>query len=185
MPAYDKDRNTITWAFRITSDREVSTNYETRVLGRRGVMSARLIANPNKFRSIVTHVRTLVSGITFSDGHQYAQFVQGDKIARVGLVGLIAGTGTAIAAKTGFLAKFWKVIVGIVAAGIAALRALWNRPSAPEPISQSEAVQPTDTKYSAAECVFVTCAKCGQKNRVPIARICERPKCGRCQSRIG
>ena len=56
----------------------------------------------------------------------YSDFRAGDKVAEYGLATLVAGGATAVAAKTGLLAKLWKLIAAGIAALIAFLKRGWN-----------------------------------------------------------
>jgi uncharacterized membrane-anchored protein len=124
-PRYNEETNQLEWASRIASDSGVSVNYNTRVLGRKGVMRTILVASPDGLEEILPDYRRLMEGFRFVDGQRYAQYVPGDKIAEYGLMALIAGGAGAVAAKTGLLtgiilffkkgAKF--ILVGLVALG--------------------------------------------------------------------
>src|SRR5262249_19515413 len=65
--------------------------------------------------------KKVLEGTKFQAGARYEDFdKKTDKVAEYGLVGLVlggAGLGAAKLVKVGLLAKFWKVIVGIVIAG--------------------------------------------------------------------
>jgi len=110
-PSYDEVTNNLVWAIRGRSaNGELSgnndmVNYNTRLLGRRGVMSANLVDSARTFGQNVPTVKGLLTGFRYKTGNRYAEWRSGDKVATYGLTGLIAGGGTAVAAKTGFLAK--------------------------------------------------------------------------------
>ncbi len=94
-----------------------SINYNTRILGREGVLSANLVVDPDQLKAIVPTYEKLVTGVAFKPGKNYAAFRAGDKIAEYGLIGLITGGAAAVAVKTGFFTKFLKpILVGIVVA---------------------------------------------------------------------
>lgn len=121
-PAYAADTNQLIWAIRgRSSDGEV-INYNTRMLGRGGVMSVNLVDSPESFSGVVPVLKGILTGFHFKAGHRYGEWRAGDKVAAIGLSGVIVGGGTAIAAKTGLLAKLWKPIVAAVAALIAWLK---------------------------------------------------------------
>jgi len=86
-----------------------------------------------------------LSKTRFEDGKRYQDFnASTDKVAEYGLTGLVlggAGLGLAKAAKIGLLAKFGKVLIGLLIAGkkvivagvivaIAGLRALFKKKDA-------------------------------------------------------
>lgn len=104
-PFYDSQTNNLTWALRLGFDSGDTVNYDIRLLGRRGVMEATLLADPETYGDSVPAVKQLLAGYSFVPGNTYAEWTTGDKVAAVGLTGLVAGGATAIAAKTGVLAK--------------------------------------------------------------------------------
>lgn len=129
-PFYDVTSKNLTWAMQGYSvednKQEPSVNYSVRILGRRGTMSADLVLGPSIVDEVVPTFESLISGFTFVQGSSYAEFRAGDKVAEYGLATLIVGGATAIAAKTGLLAKLWKVIIAVIAALIAFLKRAWN-----------------------------------------------------------
>jgi len=125
LPFYDPVTHNLTWA--IHGEDELapgakndgsnqSVNYSVRVLGRRGTMNIDLILDPKDVNQTVPVFKSLMSNFNFVDGHRYADFTTGDRLAEYGLTALIAGGVGAAAAKTGLLAKFWKLIVGLFVA---------------------------------------------------------------------
>ncbi len=119
-PHYDGASKNLEWGTELVDEQgNRSLNYKIDVLGRRGVMHIVLVADPEGYEPVLAQVRTLIKGFEYSSGQEYAAFEEGDKIAEYGLAALIAGGAAAVALKTGFLAKFWKLIV----AGFAALAA--------------------------------------------------------------
>jgi len=114
-PFYDPKTNNLTWAIRGRSSEGGETvNWSVRILGRRGVMNVDLVLDPSQLAAALPPFDALLEGYSYTDGERYAEFVDGDKVAEYGLGALVVGGGAAIAAKTGLLAKFWKVIVAAV-----------------------------------------------------------------------
>jgi len=114
-PHYDTQTNRLEWAVSgkdLKSDSEV-VNFNTRILGRGGVMSAVLIADPQQLSAATNDFKSTLSGFTYSTGQRYSEYRPGDKIAKYGLAALVTGGAAAIAVKTGL----WKVIVGALVAG--------------------------------------------------------------------
>jgi uncharacterized membrane-anchored protein len=110
-PYYDPATNHLTWAIRGRSESgSESINHSVRLLGRRGTMNVDLVLAADQYTANVGRFEQMMSGFVFNDGHRYADFVKGDKVAAYGLTALIAGGAGVAAAKTGLLAKFWKVI---------------------------------------------------------------------------
>jgi uncharacterized membrane-anchored protein len=120
-PHYDKVDHHLIWALGAHSTRGKSVNFETRMLGRRGHVSLNLITGPDVLAADKPEVEKLLSATTFDAGARYADFdaKKGDKVATYGLAALIAGGAGVTAlkvAKIGILAKFGKVLLGIIIA---------------------------------------------------------------------
>ena len=120
-PFYDPASHNLVWAVRISGQEggktNYSINYNTRILGREGVLIANLVIDPEKLKSTVPTYQKLLKGVSFKPGKTYAEWKAGDKIAEYGLIGLITGGGVAVALKTGFFTKFLKpILVGIFVA---------------------------------------------------------------------
>jgi uncharacterized membrane-anchored protein len=119
-PHYDSTTHYLTWAVLGEDSRDNSeiVNYNTRLLGRGGVMSANLVTDPIKLNSYKPLLQDILNSYLWKPGKSYAEWRQGDKIAEIGLTALIAGGAGAIAAKTGLLSKIWYILVaGAVAVG--------------------------------------------------------------------
>lgn len=123
-PHYDPASHNLVWATLAEDDAgQVITNYNMRVLGRRGYMSITLVADPDELTALKPEMASLMGGFDYQSGSRYADFTQGDKLAGYGLTALIAGGAGAAAAKLGlfaalgkFLAKAWKLlVVGLLA----------------------------------------------------------------------
>ena len=124
QPKHDTKSNNLTWAIRAKSGPEQVVNYNTRILGRRGVMEVALVCDPAQLAAVTPAANKLLTDYQFNAGERYAEFTKGDKVAALGLAALITGGGVAVAAKSGLLAKLFKLLakVGVfLAAGAAAL----------------------------------------------------------------
>ena len=111
-PYYDATTHNLTWAIRGRSQSGVeSINHSVRVLGRRGTMDVDLVLPADQYAANVGRFEAMMSGFTFQDGHRYADFVKGDKVAAYGLTALIAGGAGVAMAKSGLLAKLGKLII--------------------------------------------------------------------------
>jgi uncharacterized membrane-anchored protein len=104
-PFYNHETNNLEWCIKGESQGHTIVNYNTRILGRLGVMSANLMVDPEKLNDALPVVKKLLAGYNFVEGKKYSQFVSGDKIAKYGLSALVVGGAVGIAAKTGLLAK--------------------------------------------------------------------------------
>jgi uncharacterized membrane-anchored protein len=124
-PKYDEATHNLEWAIRAESEGYPVVNYNSRVLGRRGIMEAKLVVDPEQLAATLPTFKELLAGYAYQPGQRYAEFKPGDKVAKYGLAALVTGAGVALAAKTGLLAwiavffkKAWKVIViAVVAVG--------------------------------------------------------------------
>jgi uncharacterized membrane-anchored protein len=122
-PHYNAETHNLEWAIRGQSEGEEILNYDTRLLGRHGVMSVKLIVAPVEFDATLPAFTNLMAGFSFQSGESYAEYKPGDKIAKLGLGALIVGGAAVGAAKLGlfawaavFFKKFFKVIiVGVIA----------------------------------------------------------------------
>jgi len=126
-PQYDQQIKALEWAILAetgTSKARV-VNYNTRLLGRRGVMEVVVVAAPEDIDASIADFKSLLPGYAFAPGEKYAEFQAGDHVAEFGLAALITGGAAAVASKKGFfaaialfLAKAWKlVIIGVVGIG--------------------------------------------------------------------
>ena len=114
-PHYDAQTNRLEWAIdgKNLRTNDVVVNFNTRILGRGGVMSAVLVSSPDNLDGAIASFKSTLTGFEYSPGQRYAEYKPGDKIAKYGLAALITGGAAAIAVKTGL----WKVILGGLIAG--------------------------------------------------------------------
>jgi uncharacterized membrane-anchored protein len=110
-PLYDRALHRLAWALRATSDDGDSVNFNTRVLGRKGIVSLDLVCDPAELAADKPEVAALLEGTGFRSGARYEDYDSTmDRIAQFGLSGSIlagAGIGSAKSAKgqAGLLAK--------------------------------------------------------------------------------
>jgi uncharacterized membrane-anchored protein len=134
QPYYDQASNNLTWATHLTSSEGGETaNHSVRLLGRGGVMHVDLVTYPAQLASVMPAFTQVVEGFSFKSGHRYAEWRAGDKVAAYGLTGLIVGGGLVAAAKSGLLAKLWKVVVAAIVAVGAAIKRIFARRPKPKP----------------------------------------------------
>jgi len=111
-PYYDETTHNLTWSIRGAGDTGAETiNHSVRILGRHGTMNVDLVQDPERYVTTLPRFETVMKGFRYSEGQRYADFVKGDKVAAIGLGALVLGGAGAVAVQTGFLAKFWKVLV--------------------------------------------------------------------------
>jgi uncharacterized membrane-anchored protein len=149
-PFYNTSTNNLEWCIKGESQGHPIINYNTRILGRGGVMSANLMVSPEELTATLPVVKKLLSGFTFLPGKRYSEWRSGDKVAKYGLTALVVGGAVGVAAKVGLLAKLgklWKaLILGLLALGGGIKRLLFGRkaetaappaaPPAPPPTQQ-------------------------------------------------
>ncbi len=135
-PAYNPTTNNLEWAIKGRSGNEEVLNFNVRLLGRRGVVSAVLMASPQQLDAVLPKYRELLAKFDYKAGQKYGEYVKGDRVAEYGLAALVTGGAVAAAAKTGLLAKLaamlgkaWKlVVVGVIGLGVG-LKKLFTRNS--------------------------------------------------------
>lgn len=115
-PRYNETTHNLEWAIRATSEGNLVVNYNTRLLGRGGVMVVTLVCDPEALSQTLPPFKNVLAGYQFSKGHKYAEFRQGDKMAQYGLSALVVGGATAVAVKTGAAKWLWKLLVVVFVA---------------------------------------------------------------------
>jgi len=121
-PAYDPESHNLQWSIegRASDSEGMVINQSTRVLGREGVMSVGLVSLPEEFDAARADLQVALKGYSYKAGKRYFEFREGDKVAAVGLTGLIVGGAAVAAVKSGFLAKFLKpLLLALIAFGAA------------------------------------------------------------------
>lgn len=117
-PHYDETTQNLEWAIRGESEGQLIVNYNTRILGRKGVMEASLVVDPEDLSTTLPKFKQLLTSYEFVQGERYSEFKSGDKVAAYGLTALVTGGAAAIALKTGLLQKLWKfIVIGAIAVG--------------------------------------------------------------------
>lgn len=126
-PEYDTELKSLAWSILAedTSTHSKIVNYNTRMLGRLGVMDVVVATAPDKLDDAIVNFKRAVPGFRFAPGETYGEYQPGDHVAAYGLAALITGGAAAVAAKKGlftviggFLVAAWKfVLAGLVAAG--------------------------------------------------------------------
>jgi uncharacterized membrane-anchored protein len=118
-PHYDLGTKRLEWGLRLRGDDDRPVvNYTIRLLGRRGVMHATLVSDPQRLDRDIADFKASLTGYSFVSGERYSEFRSGDRVAEYGLAALVLGGAAAVATKTGFgkaIGKF--LIFGIIALG--------------------------------------------------------------------
>jgi uncharacterized membrane-anchored protein len=133
-PHYDGGTKRLEWGLRLKSGEHFTVNYTSRLLGRTGVMSAVLVADPQTLAKDTQAFKAGLQEFSYVAGEQYAEFKPGDRIAEYGLAALVLGGAAALATKKGFwaaivafFAAFWKIILGVGVAALAGLGSLFKK----------------------------------------------------------
>lgn len=124
-PHYDRAAHALHWAkkFQFEGSAEPTLNYDVRILGRKGVLSLNAVGTANQLALVQAQIPAVVKGTDFAQGQRYADFNPDlDEVAAYSLGGLVAGKVLAKVGAFALVAKFWKVILGVLAAGFTALR---------------------------------------------------------------
>lgn len=117
-PRYNEISHNLEWAIRATSEGNPIINYNTRLLGRGGVMVVTLVCDTDSLQASLPSFKKTLAGFEFTKGHRYAEFLPGDKVAQYGLSALVVGGASAVAVKTGLFKWLWKaIVVGVAAIG--------------------------------------------------------------------
>jgi uncharacterized membrane-anchored protein len=124
-PAYDEATHRLVWSI-LGKDRgqaegsESTINYNTYALGRQGYFELNLVTGDKAIDQDKKHAGVLLAALDYKPGERYTDFnAATDRVAEYGLAALIGGVA---AKKLGLLAvigvalaKFWKVILIVVA----------------------------------------------------------------------
>jgi uncharacterized membrane-anchored protein len=126
-PEYDTQIKSLAWSILLedAQTHEHVVNYNTRLLGRRGVMDVVMVTDPSRLATSIHDFKSTLPGFQYAAGESYAEYRAGDRVAEYGLAALITGGALAVAAKKGLftvvisaLAAAWKfVLAGFVAMG--------------------------------------------------------------------
>lgn len=127
-PHYDPLSHNLVWTLLARESEGYQTvNYNVRLLGRKGYMSVVLVTDPETLDSSRMELSDLLAGFSYKTGSRYAEFVQGDRVAQIGLAALVAGGAATVAAKTGILKALVKSGKLIVLAVVGVLGAFWRK----------------------------------------------------------
>ncbi|MBL8841090.1 MAG: DUF2167 domain-containing protein [Planctomycetes bacterium] len=126
-PHYDSVTHNLEWGLLVRSPSGESINYQVKLLGRYGFMSATLLCAPEVVERVLPPFKELLSGFGWVEGKSYSEWKQGDPIAEFGITGLVVGGAAAAAWKFGLLGKLAKFGKFIAVAVLAGIGAIWKR----------------------------------------------------------
>jgi uncharacterized membrane-anchored protein len=129
-PKYDAETHNLTWALRASSGGQEFLNYNTRLLGRKGVMEVVLVCDTEALPTTMPSFNSLLAKYKYETGQSYAEYKPGDKIAKYGLAALVTAGAAVGAAKLGlfaWLAVFLKKGFKVIIVGVVAVAALFKK----------------------------------------------------------
>ena len=126
-PRYNEETHNLEWATKFDSKDGTTVNWNTRLLGRDGVMSVVLVSSEEKLQDILPQFNNVLKGYSYKSGHRYAEFRRGDKIAKYGLTALVLGGAATVAAKAGLFKYIGKFFIFIFAAIAAFFKGVWEK----------------------------------------------------------
>ena len=140
-PTFDQEKNAVyvsyegSWNGKKGRYKSMQTN--SIVLGRNGYLDLSFVTSitnettNTELKQIANLAKNFTDGIDFLEGSKHADYKSGDKIAALGIGGLVAGTlGVKVLAKVGILAKFTPLLIKywwIIFAPIAAIFGMANK----------------------------------------------------------
>ena len=118
-PNYNEETKNLEWSIILESEGEQSINHNVRLLGRKGVTKVTLVLDDLKaLDATLPQFQALLKDFSYSGGESYAEYKEGDKVAKYGLSALVLGGAAAGAYKLGllgglvaFFKKGWKLLV--------------------------------------------------------------------------
>lgn len=132
-PFYDSKLNVLHWAkeLRFSGTSAPTLNYNVRLLGRKGVLNLNAIGGLEQLPEVRASIPAVIQSIAFAKGEQYTDFdPKLDEVAAYGIGGLVAGKVLAKVGAFALIAKFWKVIIALLAAAGTAVRRFFGRKTA-------------------------------------------------------
>jgi uncharacterized membrane-anchored protein len=137
-PEYDTQIKSLAWSI-LLEDAQTHhqiINYNTRLLGRHGVMDVTVATQPQRLDASIVDFKSTLPGFQYVPGESYAEYRAGDHVAEYGLAALITGGALAVAAKKGLftviggaLVAAWKFLVLAFAAVVGWLKNLFKKKS--------------------------------------------------------
>ena len=132
-PSYDQRTQRLEWAIDAVSEGRPLINFNTRILGRKGVYEAILVTDPEGLDTAVQEFNSQLASFDFNAGHRYAEYQSGDHVAEYGLAALVAGGAAAAVVKSGAGKGLFKLLaaggVAVLAFGGMLLKKLLGRKS--------------------------------------------------------
>jgi uncharacterized membrane-anchored protein len=99
-PVYDRQRHSLSWSYQVQTSSGKSLSETVVLLGRKGVL--RITSVKAGASAASPSLAKLAGNIAFKNGQRYADYQNGDKIAEVGLAGLVTGAKDSAGIFSGF-----------------------------------------------------------------------------------
>ena len=112
-PRLNKDNNSVSWVFDVLDGEERYVNAISIKLGRKGYEKFTWVSSYDDYLLSMDLMAALVNQQSFDDGHRYADYGVGDKMAAFGIASLVAVTAGGNKPKVGLAALF----AGLLALG--------------------------------------------------------------------
>lgn len=138
-PHYDASLHTLHWAKELAfGDVTPHTlNYNLRILGRKGLFNVNAVAGMPDLVEVQSNIDKIIKCVRFDAGFKYTDFdSKTDNVAAWTIGGLVAGK---VLGKVGFfalIAKFWKIIAVVIAAGFGSFMKFFKKDHKDEPIEK-------------------------------------------------
>ena len=122
-PTLDEKNKSVSYSYKVDwNSGQRSMESKNLILGKKGYLESAFVVSYKKDMDLKYESdfsKDFVNGVVFDDGYKHADYKSGDKIAAVGIGGLVAGSlGVKALAKTGILvklAKFWWILLAPLA----------------------------------------------------------------------
>ena len=115
-PTLNEEKKVVSYSYKVTwNDKSVTMESKNLKLGKKGYIDSAYVSNIENITDFEREAKAskeFAEYITFDEGLRHTDYKSGDKIAAVGIGGLVAGTlGVKALAKAGILAKFLPLLL--------------------------------------------------------------------------
>ena len=127
-PTLNEEKKVVSYSYKVKwSDNTVTMESKSLKLGKKGYVESAYVSSVDKntdFTEVAKNSREFAEYMSFDENFRHSDYKSGDKVAALGIGGLVAGTlGVKALAKAGILAKFlpllakfwWIIVAPIVA----------------------------------------------------------------------
>ena len=96
IPQYNAQTQRLEWADVLEEKNQQWINYNTKILGRKGVMQVIVVPHGKNWQSVIPRFNQAIDGFSYTGGNKYAEWKTGDKVAEFGLAALVVGGAGAV-----------------------------------------------------------------------------------------